>query len=134
MASLIYTARAINRSQNTVSREVGDAAERLAAVSLENAGYEILGNNYFARVGEIDIVAKKDYVICFVEVKYRHRNDYGTALEAVTRSKIQKILKAARRYLVENNLQDSDWRIDVVTVDQHNDVQVYENVYTEGMK
>lgn len=116
-----------------MSRKVGAEAEDLAISELEKAGYKILERNFFARVGEIDIIAEKDKVICFVEVKYRHSNNYGTALEAVTGSKIRKIIKSAKKYLYDKKLFDQNWRIDVVAIERDGSAEIIRNVFTEGM-
>jgi len=115
-----------------MSREVGNEAETLAAQSLENDGYYIIERNYNCRVGEIDIIAKKDKVICFVEVKYRNPRGFGTAVDAITHSKMQKILKTAKKYLYENDLSDADYRIDAVIIDGDK-VEIMQNIFTEGM-
>lgn len=115
-----------------MSREVGNEAETLAAEALGAAGYEVIERNYSCRVGEIDIIAKKDGFICFVEVKYRNPKGYGTAIDAVTKTKIRKILMTARKYLYETENSDADYRIDVVVIDR-NKVEIISNVYTGGM-
>ena len=50
-------------------REIGSVYEQKAVEYLEEHGYIIVGQNYFCRYGEIDIIAKKDDVLVFVEVK-----------------------------------------------------------------
>ena len=52
-------------------RKIGDEYEKIAAAYLENNGYIILEKNYRCRNAEIDIIAKNDSYICFVEVKDR---------------------------------------------------------------
>lgn len=47
-------------------REIGSAYEQKAVEYLEKHGYSIVGQNYFCRYGEIDIIAKKDDVLVFV--------------------------------------------------------------------
>ena len=72
-----------------------DAVEKY----LKNNGYEILERNFHSRWGEIDIIAKKEKCIVFVEVKTRKSVKYGTPAEFVTGTKIKKIIKTAVLYL-----------------------------------
>lgn len=58
-------------------RKIGDEYEKIAAAYLENNGYIILEKNYRCRNAEIDIIAKNDSYICFVEVKYRKTDNCG---------------------------------------------------------
>ena len=63
---------------------MGTAYEKLAGAYLEQQGYEILEYNYRCRMGEIDIVARQDGYLVFVEVKYRADSTVGNPFEAVT--------------------------------------------------
>lgn len=116
-----------------MSRELGNIAEDSAVVALEGAGYTILERNYFARVGEIDIIAMDGKVICFVEVKKRAYDSFGGGAAAITKSKVVKILKSARRYLYEKNLLGKDYRLDAVIITGDGVPQIIKNIYTEGM-
>lgn len=81
------------------SLEIGKAAEERAALFLRNKGYKILEMNYRCRTGEIDIIAENGDCIVFTEVKYRRRDDFGSALEMIDNRKIKKIISASRFYL-----------------------------------
>ena len=115
-----------------MSREIGNEAEDRAVVSIVNDGYTVIERNYNCRVGEIDIIANKDGYICFIEVKYRNARGFGSAVDAITKSKMRKILATARRYLYENDKSDVDYRIDAVVIDGEK-VEIMPNVYTAGM-
>ncbi len=96
-------------------RQVGGDYEQRAAAYLIEKGMSILEMNYRNRGGEIDIIAKDGEYICFVEVKYRTTNQYGSPLEAVNYRKQQQIRKVAQYYLMRHGL--SEWtpcRFDVV--------------------
>ena len=87
---------------NTEKRKIGDKGEDIAAKFLRKSGYKILERNYVALGYEIDIIASKDDVTAFVEVKTRTVKD-GKQLEyrpaaAVTKDKQRKILRAAACY------------------------------------
>lgn len=77
---------------------MGTAYEKLAGAYLEQQGYEILEYNYRCRMGEIDIVARQDGYLVFVEVKYRADSTVGNPLEAVTSAKQRTISKVASYY------------------------------------
>lgn len=117
-----------------MSRAVGKIGEDLACEILVDNGYKIIARNYFARFGEIDIVAKNNDEIVFVEVKYRKDEGFGTAFDAVTKQKLKKIHKSALFFLNENNLNDADWRIDAIGINPDTkDFEIVENVYIEGI-
>ena len=91
----------------------GFACEDRAAEFLRGEGFEILKRNFHCRFGEIDIIARKDGILHFVEVKATS-GDYDAA-ERVTDAKMVKILKAAEFYLMSCDT-DEPWQIDVVEV------------------
>lgn len=102
----------------TLARQTfGKSSEDAAAAELERRGYEILARRYRTRHGEIDIVAREEETTVFVEVKARATTEFGTAAEAVTRRKQQKLIAMAREYLACNRLTDVPCRFDVVAID-----------------
>lgn len=97
--------------------QLGRKGEELAAQKLTALGYEILAHNYRTREGEADIVARLGSQWVFVEVRTRRGMQFGTPEESITPRKRQHLLAAAQAYLAEHNLQNVDWRIDVVAVE-----------------
>ena len=90
----------------------------MACKYLKKDKYKILEKNYSCRQGEIDIIAEdRLHVLCFVEVKARSREDYGSAIEAVTHTKQKKLLATAFIYLENNKIESRDMRFDIVSVD-----------------
>ncbi|MEZ5333182.1 MAG: YraN family protein [Thermoanaerobaculia bacterium] len=81
----------------------GAAAEDAAAEWLEERGFEILERNVRYDVGEIDVVAREGETLCFIEVKARLDGTYGSPLEAVTRHRQRRLLRAASLYLVDRS-------------------------------
>lgn len=77
----------------------GAAGEEYAAGVLADLGYEIKARNFRSRYGEVDIIAQKDGVIAFVEVKSRRAGSAVSGFEAVTRGKQRKIIATAMWYL-----------------------------------
>lgn len=68
----------------STTREAGDRGEAMAAEYLRENGYEILASQFRCRFGEIDLIAEKDGVLLFVEVKLRTNLQYGAPREYVT--------------------------------------------------
>jgi len=116
-----------------MSRIVGDAGEVAASIALEGAGYKIVERNYYARVGEIDIIAYDKGMLCFIEVKKRAYNSFGGGEAAISKSKLSKILKATKRYLYEKRLTDCDYRLDAVIITGDGVPQIIKNIYTDGL-
>ena len=83
-----------NKSEN---RSKGSRGERAAAKELYKKGYKILDMNYCRKGGEIDIVAEKDGIVVFVEVKARRS-------------------ETAKKYIDEKNLYGKDIRFDVTEI------------------
>ncbi|MDO4593912.1 MAG: YraN family protein [Tissierellia bacterium] len=100
----------------TLKREIGDYGERVAVKYLEKKGYTILERNYLKKTGEIDIIAKKDDIISFIEVKTRKNFQNSYASEAVNYYKQQRIIKTAQNYIVEKNYLDLKLSFDVCEV------------------
>ena len=98
-------------------QKLGRWGEQLAAQRLGAQGYVMLDRNWRCRRGEIDLVAKEGDVLVFVEVKTRRGRDYGTPEEALTKYKAKRLLELGQHYLLEHNLEDVEWRVDLVAVE-----------------
>ena len=94
----------------------GKISEVEASSFLESQGYRILFRNYKALGSEIDIIAREKDTICFIEVKSRSSDRFGSPQEAVTPAKQQKIARAALKFLQENDLLNKSCRFDVVAI------------------
>lgn len=79
--------------------ELGKFGEGFACNYLRQHGYQILCRNFRCRMGEIDIIAEKNAVLCFVEVKTRASTRFGKPSEAVTWTKQKKIYRCAEYYM-----------------------------------
>lgn len=75
--------------------EQGQIAETAVAGLLEQQGFEVIDRNWKTRVCEIDIVAQKDKVVYFVEVKYRSSPSQGMGFEYIAGQKLKKMNFAA---------------------------------------
>jgi putative endonuclease len=98
-------------------QSLGKSGEDLACQELERRGYAILARGYRSRFGEIDVIAKHDQTIVFIEVKARAGDEFGGGAAAVTPWKQRRITQMAIDYLSRHNLHDRPCRFDVVTVD-----------------
>ena len=94
----------------------GKIGENIAKKYLISLGMTIICSNYRTKFGEIDIIAKLENKIIFVEVKSRMSKDYGLACEAVDYKKIGKITSVANHYLLTNNIKNCEIRFDVIEV------------------
>ncbi|MDD3277865.1 MAG: YraN family protein [Lachnospiraceae bacterium] len=111
------------------TRTVGKEKEELACLYLKRKGYQILKRNFSCRFGEIDIIARDDSTIVFIEVKYRTRSDSGTPEQAVTPGKRRKIIKTADYYrMCAQILEDVPCRFDIISVTRDKIIQ-FENAF-----
>ncbi len=121
------------RSGRSNQSGVGGRGEDDALKYLRSKGYAILEQNWYnkvgKRLGEVDIIARDDDSIIFVEVKSRcsRQSIQGSAAntqsvlpqENITPQKLQKISKVAQVYIKEQNLWQMNWRVDAITVVYH---------------
>lgn len=77
----------------------GNTGEALAAIYLSEKGYDILHRNWRHARWEVDIIADKNSILHFVEVKTRRTRKFGHPEEQVDKKKIQNLLNAAEAYL-----------------------------------
>lgn len=99
-------------------RSIGAVYEKKAEDFLKDKGYDILQKNFRCKMGEIDIIARKNDVICFVEVKYRKSASYGHPEEAVSYYKQEKIRKVAEFYFLYHKIPlDTECSFDVIAVE-----------------
>ena len=84
------------------SRLLGRWGEELAARELRARGCEILASRWRCRFGEIDLIARDGDYLCFVEVKLRKTDAFGSAGAFVDRRKQEKLRATAQLYLAEH--------------------------------
>jgi len=108
----------------TTTKEKGNQFEQRAVSFLKRSGFEIIETNYYAKkIGEIDIIAKKDDVYRFVEVKS------GETFEAVyniTTTKLSRLTRSVQYYLQSKKL-DVDFCIDAIIFSK-TDMEYLENI------
>lgn len=104
----------------TEKRRLGDLGEEMAAKFLVERGFEILDRNYLKKWGEIDIVARKQGKLHFLEVKTAAvdmavlRETGIRPEENVHEKKLERLSRAISSYLAEKRLGDTDWQIGVL--------------------
>lgn len=99
----------------TTSIERGNQAEKFVGTYLETLGFDVLEYNYKKRFGEIDIIAQKDKLLIFVEVKMRTNIHFDSA-QLITVSKQKRIINVAHEYISRYNHDEKICRLDVALV------------------
>lgn len=121
--SLISPQRTMNK------RTEGTAYEQRAAEYLFSQGYVITERNFRCRMGEIDLISRKDGRIIFSEVKFRSSWEFGLPSEAVDFRKRRIISNVAVFYLMKYGISpEIPIRFDVIAVSE-NEIRVYENAF-----
>lgn len=90
--------------------------EEIAKKYLLDNNYEIIEENFICKFGEIDIIAKKDNKLHFIEVKGRLNTLHGYPREAVTLSKQKRLISAAKYYFMLNGKDDYFCQFDVIEI------------------
>ncbi|MGZ3753119.1 MAG: YraN family protein [Mucilaginibacter sp.] len=95
--------------------DLGRKGESLAKTFLENSGYEILDENWTHGKAEIDLIAYKDRVIIFAEVKTRSGNGFGEPEDFVDNRKQKLLADAADEYIYLMDHQ-GEVRFDIISI------------------
>jgi putative endonuclease len=116
-------------------QSLGRMGETLAGAFLKNKGYIILERNWHSPYGEIDLIARRNESIVFVEVKTRASTSYGPPEISITPRKAEHMRNAASYYIQQHPEMNADWRIDLITIRllSHNTpamIDHFENVLT----
>jgi putative endonuclease len=122
----------------TSKRIKGDIGESVAEKYLKNKGFFVLERNYWKPWGEIDIVAEKDNVLRFVEVKTVTR-EAGTQIKVLPEenfhpAKLKRLHRAIQTYILDHKVPDSkDWMVDLACVSldfstKRAKVELFENI------
>ncbi len=106
----------------TPKQEIGKLGEDVSVKHLVKHSYDVLTRNYRKKWGEIDIIAKKEGIIHFIEVKtinvsHETNNDNHQPEENVHYQKRQRLARAIKTYFLENKVSDeTNWQVDVLAV------------------
>lgn len=111
----------------------GKLGEDLATDFLVRKGFKILEKNWrYSRYGEIDIIAVDQKTLVFIEVKARTTANYGQPIEAINKTKIDKIRTLAGIYLNENpELKFQKYRFDAIGIilNKEPEITYYKDIY-----
>ena len=97
------------------AKSIGNDGENIAVKFLKSKKYIIHTTNYSNRYGEVDIIAEKDGVVAFIEVKTRKNSKFGRPSDYVTLAKQQRIVSAAEYYVHYNGVTEK-LRFDIIEV------------------
>jgi len=105
------------KASNLTPRQIlGARGEKAAARYLRRRGYKILLKNFRSGKAEVDIVARQNDWLVFVEVKTRESEQFGAPSEAVDRDKQRNLSKAALDYLRMLGNPKIHFRFDIIEV------------------
>lgn len=99
-----------------LNKSIGSYGEDIACDFLIKEGYKILQRNFYCTIGEIDIIAFHNNILCFIEVKTRFSTKYGYPVEAITKYKSLKLKKLAEFYIIKKGLTKHFVRFDALEV------------------
>jgi putative endonuclease len=110
----------------TENRKTGNLGEDLACRFLTKKGYELIDRNYWKKWGEIDIIARKDGLTHFIEVKSvscetlpdvsGETGDSHRPEDNVHPDKLRRLSRTIQSYLLDKNVSGETWQFDVITV------------------
>ena len=96
--------------------DTGRLGETIAAKYLRSRGFSVMEKNFRTPFGEIDIIARRDGCVSFVEVKTRGSDAFGPPLSSITEVKKRHIIKNCLYYMKLRNLCESPCRIDAIGI------------------
>lgn len=94
----------------------GRTGEELAASFLTAKGLRVVEKNFRCQAGEIDLICQAGELLVFVEVKTRSGTLFGTPGQAVNRTKVGRMVRAASAYLTREDLWSRSCRFDLVAI------------------
>lgn len=96
--------------------EKGRLGEDIALKYIVSKGATVIEKNYRTKIGEIDLIARLNGELVFIEVKSRSNINYGYPSEAVNYKKKRKITNLANYYIMINSLENLSVRFDVIEI------------------
>ena len=97
-------------------KDLGNLGEKIARDFLQNNGYIIIETNYRCREGEIDVIARREETLVFVEVRTKQSRRFGTPEESITSTKMQRLRAVAAHYGQHRENLPLSRRIDVLAI------------------
>ena len=100
----------------TRNQRLGELGERIAARWLTRRGWRIVYRRFQNGRRDIDLVAQRDAMVAFVEVKARKGATFGDPVEAVNHRKQRELARSAHVWIDRHGRADEAYRFDVVGV------------------
>ncbi len=114
-------------------KDLGRKGEEKALRFLKKKGYRIIEQNYVCHLGEMDIIAREEDTLVFIEVKTRTSMAFGPPQLAVTPFKQRQLSKVALYFLKVKKLEDIKARFDVVAIllppDKTEEIELIRNAF-----
>ena len=106
----------------------GESAEEQAHQLLINKGLKPVCRNYRCKQGELDLIMTDQQTLVIIEVRFRKTDQYGSAVESVTRAKQSRIIAATHIYL-SSQKADRPVRFDVIAISGNGNVEWIQNAF-----
>ena len=100
----------------TLRQNIGRYGEDRAARYLQDRGYEIIERNWRSSTGELDLIARENDRLVFVEVKTRSGSGYGHPFEAVTSAKVARMRRLVAEWCAVRQVPGIKVRLDAISV------------------
>lgn len=123
-----------NSSDKNTAVSIGQRGEETAVKILIKQGYKILERNFRTKMGEIDIIARDGEYTCFVEVRLRKNNNFGTPADTIDERKRRRIINTATYYAQKKRIYDTPMRFDVVVINADTFGAQLSNIRAEVIK
>ena len=105
----------LRAKEPSISLYRGEYGEKIAYGYLKKNGYTVLAKNYHSPYGEIDLIAQKDGILSFIEVKLRDVSCLYEAEESITKTKQKKIIQTAE-YILQQHSTQLQPRFDIIGI------------------
>lgn len=107
-------------------RAKGQQIEQACCQFLLDQKITIIAKNFYSKLGEIDLIGTEYQTLIFFEIRYRQQENYGSALESVTRSKQRRIIKTALFFLMKKpQYQHFTYRFDIIGASTYNNNLIF---------
>ena len=103
-------------STSKEDKELGAKGEKAAAEFVERIGMEVIERNWKGKSGEVDLIARDDDALVFIEVKTRRATDKGHPEEAIDAAKQKRYIKLAGEYLAKLDDAEVEVRFDAISI------------------
>ena len=122
------------KNEKLAAVSIGNLGEEAAVKAIKKQGYKVIERNYRTKMGEIDIIAKDGEYTCFIEVRLRKNNNFGSPADTIDVRKQQKLIKTAKYYAVTKKIYDTPMRFDAVLINADAKGGKLTNIKTEIIK